>query len=327
MTVSSLTKKAAAVPAGLLGLLGPFLLVLGLASSGACRTYKLERKLPPDRARFLSQVDYIITKAERKIFLELPDAERDDFVEEFWERRDPDPDTAVNEYRLEYEDRVKRTAIMFPGEGRPGWQTDRGRIYILFGPPQERLTYPVEASGNCREVWYYGGFPVIFVDERCQGQYLLTAINLEHLQALNIAQGHFQRTFSEDKRFFDYKVSLLRVRNEAGVFEGKVFVDIPYNTIWFTFKDGRLETSFDVRLELSDRSGTTVWEAEGAFPLSLEERELAANRKGLFRMEFPLVIDRGLAALADQELRLDVSVKSATEGDPLKKVVEFRLKS
>lgn len=324
MTASSPKKTA---PAALAGFLGPILLVLGLAAVGACRTYKLERKLAPDRARFLSQVGYIITKAERKIFLELPDPDRDDFIEEFWERRDPDPDTAVNEYRLEYEERVKRTETMFPGEGRPGWQTDRGRIYILFGPPSERLTYPVEASGNCREVWYYGGFPVIFVDERCQGQYLLTAINLEHLQALNIAQGHFQKTFSKDKRFFDYKVSLLKVRSEADVFEGKVFVDIPYNTIWFTFKDGRLETSFEVRLELSDASGTTVWQAEGAFPLSLEESELTANRKGLFRMEFPLVLAEGLAALADQELRLDVSVKSATEGDPLKKVVEFRLKS
>jgi GWxTD domain-containing protein len=327
MSDLSLRKTAAAVAVRAVGSLGPLLLVLGLAAAGACRTYKLERKLPPDRARFLSQVGYIITKAERKIFLELPDADRDDFIEEFWRRRDPEPDTAVNEYRLEYEERVKRTEIMFPGEGRQGWLTDRGRIYILFGPPSERLTYPVEASGNCREVWYYGGFPVIFVDERCQGQYLLTAINLEHLQALNIAQGHFQRTFSEDTRFFDYKVSLLRVRNEAGVYEGKVFVDIPYDTIWFAFKDGRLETSFEVRLELSDASGRLVWEAAGAFPLSLEERELTTNRKGLFRMEFPLVIDQGLAALTDQELRLDVSVKSATEGDALKKVVEFRLKS
>lgn len=317
-------RTRAASTAGAVGLI---LLAIGLAAAASCRSYKLERMLPPERAAFLSKVGYIITKAERKIFLELPEAGRDAFIEEFWKRRDPDPDTAANEYRIEYEERVERAAAMFHGEGRPGWQTDRGRIYILFGPPRERLTYPMEGSGNCREVWYYGSFPVVFVDQLCSGNYVMMAINLEHLQALNIAQGHFQKTFDQDKRFFDYKISLQKVRSEGDVFEGKVFVDIPFNTIWFTFKGGRLETSFDVRLELSDPSGTTVWEADGSFPLSLEERELTENRKGRFRMEFPLLIDKGLDALKDQPLRLEVSVKSATEGDELKKVVEFRLKA
>jgi GWxTD domain-containing protein len=320
-------KAAPAAAAGLLGLLGPAILLAGLAAGVSCRTYRLERKLAAPYADFLSKVGYIITKGERKIFLELPDADKDDFIEEFWKRRDPDPDTDINEYRLEYEDRVKRAEIMFHGEGRPGWLTDRGRIYILFGPPSERLTYPMDGSGYCREIWYYGSFPVLFVDEQCQGNFTMRAINLEHLQELNIAQGHFQKTFDQDKRLFDYNVSLLKTASEAGVFEGRVFVDIPYNTIWFNFKGGRLETSFDVRLELSDASGTTIWLAEGNYPLSLEESELTENRKGRFRMEFPLRIDKDLGRLLDQKLRMDVSVKSATEGDELKKVVEFRLKT
>lgn len=319
------TSRGAA--AGLLGFLGPALVVAGLAAGAACGAYKLERKLQPAHADFLGQVGYIITKAERKIFLELPDADRDAFIEEFWKRRDPDPDTEVNEYRLEYEDRVKRAGAMFHGEGRPGWLTDRGRIYILFGPPSERLTYPMDASGYCREVWYYGSFPVIFIDEQCQGSYTMRAINLEHLQELNIAQGHFQKTFDQEKRFFDYNVSLLRTAASADVFEGKVFVDIPYNTIWFNFKNGRLATTFDVRLELSDESGTLLWQAEGSFPLSLAEEELTRNRKGRFRMEFPLRLDKDVGKLAGRKLRMDVSVKSETEGDALKKAVEFRLKT
>ena len=320
-------KTVAASVAGLFGALGPVLFVVGLAAAASCRTYNIERKLQPAHAEFLGKVGYIITRAERKIFLELPDADRDDFIEEFWKRRDPDPDTERNEYRFEYEERVERAGAMFHGEGRPGWQTDRGRIYILFGPPSERLTYPMDGSGYCREVWYYGSFPVVFIDEVCSGNFVMRAINLEHLQELNIAQGYFQKTFDQEKKFFDYRVSLQKIRAEAGVFEGKVFVDIPFNTIWFTFKDGRLETSFDVRLEMSDESGTTVWDAEGSFPLSLAERELTENRKGRFRMEFPLLIDEGLDKLKDQKLRMDVSVKSATEGEELKKAVEFRLKS
>jgi GWxTD domain-containing protein len=321
---SSPNKSAAA---GLAAFLGSALLLAGLAAGAACKTMNMERKLPPARADFLSKVGYIITKAERKIFLELPDSERDDFVEEFWKRRDPDTETAVNEYRLEYEARVKRAGELFHGEGRPGWLTDRGRIYILFGPPSERLTYPMDASGFCREIWYYGNFPVIFVDQQCQGSFTMQAINLEHLQELNIAQGHFQKTFDQGKRFFDYDVSMAKANATADVFEGRVFVDIPYNTIWFTFKQGKLETTFDVRIEISDESGTIVWQAADSFPLLLEEKQLTENRKGRFRMEFPVRLDKDLAKLRAQKLRMEVSVKSSTEGEALRKVIEFRLKT
>jgi GWxTD domain-containing protein len=232
------------------GVLGPVILVASLAAVSACRTYNVKQKLQPAHADFLAKVEYIITKEERKIFLELPDSGRDDFIAEFWKRRDPDPDTERNEFRIEYEDRVAKAGALFRGEGRLGWQTDRGRIFILFGPPSERLTYPMDASGFCREVWYYGAFPVIFVDEHCSGYFVMRAINLEHLQELNIAQGYFQKTFSREKKFFDYEVSMQKTRAEGGVYEGKVFVDIPYDTIWFTFKGGRLETGFEVRLEV-----------------------------------------------------------------------------
>lgn len=319
------SKTTAAAAASILGAFGLVLVVAILTAASACRTYNVEKKLGPAHAEFLSKVGYIVTKEERKIFLELPASGRDDFIEEFWKRRDPDPDTERNEYRLEYEERVKRAGQLFHGEGRPGWLTDRGRIYILFGPPSERSTYPMD-NAACREIWYYGAFPVIFVDEHCTGNFVMRAINLEHLQKLNIAQGYFQKTFSQDKKFFDYEVTMLKMETAAEVYEGKIFVDIPYNTIWFTFKNGRLETGFNIRLVLSDESGTTLWEGQDTFPLSLEERELTENRKGRFRMEFPFLLDKDLGRLKTQKLRLDISVKNATEGDELKKAVEFRLK-
>ena len=316
--------KSSAVTAR--SLIGPALLIVGTAALSSCRLANLERRLSPPYAEFLSEVRYIVTGEERKIFLELPEDDKAAFIDEFWKRRDPDPDTEQNEFKIEYEDRLQKAGNLFHGEGRPGWQTERGRIFVLFGPPQERLTYPMNASGNCREIWYYGNFPVVFVDEHCSGQFTLTAINLEHLQELNIAQGYFQKTFAQEKKFFDYNVSIQKTRAEADIFEGKVFVDIPYNTIWFTFKEERLETAFIVRLEMSDESGTTVWEAQGTFPLTLEERELTANRKQRFRMEFPLLLDRELDKLKGQKLRLEVTVKNTTEGEELKKAVQLRLK-
>jgi GWxTD domain-containing protein len=314
------------IAAGVLSALGPILLLLGLAAVSACRTYNIERKLSPAHSNFLSKVGYIITREERKIFLELPETGKDAFIEEFWKRRDPDPETERNEFRMEYESRLEKAGSLFRGEGRPGWLTDRGRIYILFGPPSERLTYPMDASGYCREVWYYGAFPVIFIDDNCSGNFVMKAINLEHLQALNIAQGHFQKTFAQEKKFFDYEVGILKVRAEGGVYEGKVAIDIPYTTIWFTFKDGRLETAFIVKAEMSDESGRVIWEAQDSFPLTLEERELKENRGRRFRMEFPLLLDKEVDRLKSQKIRLEVSVKDTTEGEELRKVLEFRLK-
>jgi GWxTD domain-containing protein len=312
--------------AGVLRALGPILLLLGLAAASACRLYNIERKLTPAHADFLSKVGYIITREERKIFLELPDTGKDAFIEEFWKRRDPDPETERNEYKVEYEGRVEKAGALFRGEGRPGWLTDRGRIYILFGPPTERLTYPMDATGYCREVWYYGAFPVIFIDDNCSGAFVMKAINLEHLQALNIAQGQFQKTFAQEKKFFDYEVGIQKIRAEQGVYEGKVAIDIPYTTIWFTFKEERLETAFIVEAEMSDESGRTIWQARDSFPLALEERELKENRGRRFRMEFPLLLDKDVDRLKSQKIRLEVSVKNTTEGEELRKVLEFRLK-
>ncbi|HMA54186.1 MAG TPA: GWxTD domain-containing protein [Acidobacteriota bacterium] len=309
-----------------LGLLGPVLLVAGLAAVSGCKSVGATSRLPAARADFLAKVDYIINKEERKIFLELPDSSRDDFIAQFWKRRDPTPDTERNEFKIEYEDRVTKASSMFHGEGRPGWRTDRGRIFLLFGPLSERLTYPMDASGFCREIWYYGAFPVVFIDEHCSGYFVMTAINLEHLQELNIAQGYFQKTFNPEKKLFDYQVSMQKTRVEAGVYEGKVYVDIPYDSIWFNFKGGKLETAFEVHVEISDKSGTIAWQAQGTFPLALEEKDLVENRKTRFRMEFPILIDKDLDRLKDQKLRMDVSVRSTTEGEELKKAVAFELK-
>lgn len=82
-------------------------------------------------------VVYIITEEEKKAYLGLTtDEEREKFKEDFWLRRDPHPDTEANEYREEFYERVSYANQNF-NSGIPGWKTDRGRIYILFGKPDE----------------------------------------------------------------------------------------------------------------------------------------------------------------------------------------------
>jgi len=82
-------------------------------------------------------VRYIITPEEEQAFKLLGnDEERDQFIEQFWLRRDPTPDTEENEFREEHYRRIQYANEHFAA-GTPGWRTDRGRIYIVWGPPDE----------------------------------------------------------------------------------------------------------------------------------------------------------------------------------------------
>jgi GWxTD domain-containing protein len=87
-------------------------------------------------------VIYIITDEERAAFRQLSnDEERDNFIEAFWQRRDPTPDTEENEYKEEHYQRIAYANEHFAA-GVPGWKTDRGRIYIVFGKPDEIEDHP-----------------------------------------------------------------------------------------------------------------------------------------------------------------------------------------
>jgi GWxTD domain-containing protein len=113
-------------------------------------------------------VAYIITSEEKKAFNALKtDEERENFIENFWRRRDPNPDTEENEFREEYYERIAYANEHF-ASGIPGWMTDRGRIYITWGKPDSVEAHPsggaydrpsYEGGGSTTtypfEVWFY----------------------------------------------------------------------------------------------------------------------------------------------------------------------------
>jgi GWxTD domain-containing protein len=116
-------------------------------------------------------VAYIITDEERKAFKKLEtDDERERFIEEFWRRRDPDPDTDENEFREEYYERIAYANEHY-ASGVPGWKTDRGRIYITWGKPDEIETHPSGGSYN-RESYEGGGSTSTYPFERWFYRYL-----------------------------------------------------------------------------------------------------------------------------------------------------------
>jgi len=91
-------------------------------------------------------VIWIISDEERAAFKLLSnDEERDNFIEAFWQRRDPTPDTEENEYKEEHYQRIAYANEHFAA-GVPGWRTDRGRMYIMYGKPDEIDSHPSGGS-------------------------------------------------------------------------------------------------------------------------------------------------------------------------------------
>jgi GWxTD domain-containing protein len=303
--------------------------------SSCGRLYKLERKLDPANAEFLSKVRYIITGKERKIFLELPDSEKEQFIKEFWERRDPDPDTEENEFKIEYFNRIEKATELFVGEARPGWMTDRGRIYVLFGPPTDRITYPVAGDSlrGCQEVWYYGSFPVVFVDPHCMGSYSLVTYDLSDIRELNLlyaqelskAQQSAQDTFSREKRFFDFNWRVKKDVVEEGRVEGTITIEIPYGNIWYKSEGDMLKTVLEVHLELKDFEGSLVWEHEEAFEIAIKEAELKDKQNKMYEIEIPLILEHDLEKLRQGKNLLQALIINRTGREELKKVMEFHL--
>ena len=139
-------------------------------------------------------VRWIITDEELSAFKKLSNnAERDTFIEGFWQRRDPTPDTAENEYKEEHYRRIAYANEHYAA-GMPGWRTDRGRIYIMYGPPTSVDSHPMggpyqrsaeEGGGQTEtfpfEVWRYRYLEGIgqeieieFVDDCGCGSYEMT---------------------------------------------------------------------------------------------------------------------------------------------------------
>ncbi|MDH7513757.1 MAG: GWxTD domain-containing protein [Clostridiales bacterium] len=181
-----------------------FLAFILILYSSCASSYKII-KLPLDQnsQKFLDFIRYIVTPQEEKIFREMPPEDRHEFITDFWKRRDPIPETEENEFRSQYYARLAVADKAFRA-GIPGWMTDRGRIYILLGPPTDVIKKSMgeatrEFSRDRRElssdllqdgtiterpteIWVYNHYPdyfagplrLVFVDYESNGDYKLT---------------------------------------------------------------------------------------------------------------------------------------------------------
>src|SRR5438067_7728435 len=164
-------------------------------------------------------VAYIITDEERKAFKKLQtDDERERFIEEFWRRRDPDPDTDENEYREEYYERIAYANEHF-ASGIPGWKTDRGRIWIMYGKPDETESHPAGGAYN-RESYEGGGSTSTYPFERWFYRYLAgvgSGVEIEFVDPTGSGEYRIARNPDEKDALLNVPGAGLTLAEEMGL--------------------------------------------------------------------------------------------------------------
>ncbi len=155
-----------------------------------------QKELPAEYKKWLEEeVVYIITSVEKEVFLKLTtDRERDMFIEAFWKHRDPAPGTPENEFKTEHFRRISYVNHFYGRQSpRPGWRTDRGRVYIILGEPNDIQRFEGKTETYPIEVWFYqgktdlglpAGFYVVFFQPGNVGDYRLYSPSQDGPQAL-----------------------------------------------------------------------------------------------------------------------------------------------
>jgi GWxTD domain-containing protein len=255
-----------------------------------------------------NDVAYIIRPAELAAVKKLKTAEeKENFIAEFWNRRDPDPDTEENEYREEYYERIQYANEKFTS-GIPGWKTDRGRIYITFGKPDSIESHPsggsydrpsYEGGGTTTtypfEIWFYrhldgvgDGLEIEFVDPTGTGEYRLArnpnekdALLFVPGAGLTLAEQLFGQNkadrisgFNNNNNYPAGKSPFDRLQIEQGLFTPPTIKSQDLDRIVRTdvILENENSIDFDLRVDFFKQSDERVITA---FTIQAENKELA----------------------------------------------------
>jgi len=242
-------------------------------------TLNTQMNLDPESEDFYEEARLIMSGEEKKIFNHLPDKDsRKEFIEDFWEKRDPTPDTEQNEFKEEFYDRVEYANERFK-EGIPGWKTDRGRIYIHFGFPdrieQEPMLNNPEIKGYLLWVYYRFNFAVEFIDKRGDNSYRLnpySGIYGNLFDAMERAKFGIAYSNEIGTRYIDFKLNYDQNKNELDV-------AIPVKGLTFVQQEGRLKAEFEFQFFV-------YADQEGAKKKTFREtRQIESTEKELLDME------------------------------------------
>lgn len=196
---------------------------------------------------FLDTARFIMLKDEARIYKHLPDKDaREAFIKEFWEKRDPNPETLENEAKIEFDQRVEFINRWFnesTGKGR-GWNSDRGKVYLYLGAPDTRDVY---------ERTVYDSFGVAM---RVRAETWIYNRHILALEFIDNGFGIFRLTFwppellsaieSEKFTIFDNKQVLQKFKFKAGYENGEIRINIPVKDLIFDEDDVNIKAKFNI---------------------------------------------------------------------------------
>src|SRR6266568_475568 len=257
----------------------------------------------PYRKWLDEEVVYIIQPEERTAFLQLStNEEREQFIEQFWQRRNPNPDLAENSFKEEHYRRIAYANERF-ASGIPGWKRDRGRIYIMWGKPDEVESHPAGGAYE-RPMEEGGGETSTYPFEKWRYRYLEgigNDVNLEFVDPSGSGEYHLTMDPSE-------KDALLHVPGAGDTVLVPVTIQIPNRQLTFQNKDGVHSATLNIFGRITTLTGRVVQTFEDPvsrdFPDSLLEASLKLH--SIYQKAVPLRPGR---------YRLDIVIKDVNSGN------------
>lgn len=214
--------------------------LLGCATSGP-RTEPDATSIQDD---FFGQAKLIMSRVEIEIYMHLADARaRDEFIADFWKKRDPSPATGENEFKEEFSKRVEFANRWFHerGSAANGWDSERGRILLMLGFPDQRDQMPMlnNPSIHAAEIWIYYNYALrlAFLDHDGLGKFRLNYWPRELVDAIE----QIKDLGGGDNKYFRFKVNA----DASGL-----LIEIPVKYVMVEERGNNIHTAFKVTADV-----------------------------------------------------------------------------
>jgi GWxTD domain-containing protein len=296
---------------------GPLLVLLAAGLAACAGAGGPAVRLDAESEEFFRTTRLIMTGDENAIFNHLPDAAaRREFIRDFWAKRDPDPDTPENEFRKMFQDRVEYANKHF-NEGGPGYNTDRGRVYIFMGPPDKVEEFFTHGDPEVRGqiVWwlyYKYELGIEFADERGYGSFKIRRYEGNFFEAM---EGMKLGQLVGPADVFKKAVVPFKLRyDEAGP---GLAVTIPADAVSFRDEDGTLRADFDFAFYLYLDEGVRQETFTASRTFTTTDAELAGLK------DIPFAFERRLPPGTHF---VDVLIKAAGGEGRVRRIFKVKVK-
>jgi len=264
---------------------------------------RIKIKQDPFYDSFYEKTSLIMTKEEKGVYKHLPDKEsKEEFIQEFWRIRDPDPATEENEAKTEFEARVdyanKWFATWEADIGKDiqrdkhwgGWNSERGRIYIVLGPPDmvildgmdlrfDQSRERMKARESVHEEWYYDRFRLWLSFSIAQGgNWVLDSVPFELVDALETSKLNWVSSA--------YQIDVRKVfKFKAEFKDDRIIIRIPTSRISLEEKDEKLNMELLIKIGVY-HNHKKIDEIEETKSLGESQEELLKKREILFEIPY-----------------------------------------